>query len=81
MENIVPIKWNPDTPDATQIQVWNASDNLDTQCTFGWQLLTSSGEFVDTGSIFCTGQDYLNWDGNRQWPYNFVADTIGVTLV
>ena len=81
MEQIQPIKWNPNEPDATQIQVWNTNDNLDSQCTFGWQLLTANGTPVDTGAIMCYGQDYLQWDGNRQWPYNFVCDSLGLTLV
>jgi hypothetical protein len=81
MEQIQPIKWNPDKPEATQIQVWNSSDDLESQCTFGWQLLTDTGATVDTGSIFCTGVDYLQWDGNRQWPYNYVCNFLGLTLI
>jgi hypothetical protein len=66
---------------AEKIQVWNTNDNLDSQCTFGWQLLTASGAYVDTGSVFCAGQDYTQWDGNRNYPYTYVAGIIGVTLL
>jgi hypothetical protein len=81
MENIQPVLWSPVLPEATQIQVWNNNDDLETQCNFGWQLLTATGQYVDTGAIACTGDQYQQWDGNRQWPYNFVCDFLGLTLI
>lgn len=80
MQQIEPINWNPEQV-ATQLQVWNVSDNLETACTFGWQLLTAQGSYVDTGAVPCDGVTYLDWDGNRQFPYNYVANSIGVTLL
>lgn len=80
MQNIIPIKWNPDKPEATQLNVWNTDDNLNSQCLFGWQLLDDSGALVDNGTAPCTGVDYIQWDGNRQFPYDYIANTLGVTL-
>lgn len=80
MQQIEPINWNPEQV-ATQLQVWNVNDNLESGCTFGWQLLTAQGSYVDTGTVPCDGITYLDWDGNRQFPYNYVANTIGVTLL
>ena len=81
MQQIEPIAWIPGQPDATQIQVWNITDNLESNCSFGWQLLTAQGAFLDTGTLPCDGITYLDWDGNRVWPYEFVANTIGVVLI
>lgn len=80
MKKIVPIIWIPGEPKATQLQVWNINDNLQDSCSFGWQLLTEEGAPLDTGAIQCTGVDYLQWDGNRQFPYDYVANTLSVTL-
>jgi hypothetical protein len=81
MENIIPVLWSPVHPEATQIQVWNTNDDLQTFCLFGWQLFTAQGAVVDTGSISCNGENYASWNGNRQWPYNYVCDTLGLTLI
>ena len=81
MEQIEPIKWNPEKPEATQLNVWNTDDNLSTQCLFGWQLLTAEGALVDNGTAPCTGNDYAAWDGNRQFPYNYISKALGVTLI
>jgi len=80
MQDIQPIQWAPGVW-AEKIQVWNTNDNLESQCNFGWQLLTASGAYVDTGAVFCAGQDYSQWDGNRSYPYTYVAGIIGVTLL
>jgi hypothetical protein len=80
MQQIEPIVWTTKQV-ATEIQVWNINDNLDSNCTFGWQLLTADGAYVDTGTIPCESVEYQNWDGNRQYPYQYTADTIGVILV
>lgn len=80
MQDIQPIQWTPGVW-AEKIQVWNTNDNLESQCSFGWQLLTSQGAYVDTGAVFCAGQEYTQWDGNRSFPYTFVANFIGVTLI
>jgi hypothetical protein len=81
MEQIQPILWNPVTPEATQLSVWNTDDNLSNQCLFGWQLLTETGSLVDRGTVPCTGNDYVDWDGNRQFPYTYTAKALGVTLL
>jgi hypothetical protein len=81
MQNIIPIKWVPNKPDATIISVVNIDDNLETQSTFRWQLLDAIGALVDEGTVLCAGVEYLNWDGNRQFPYTFTADALGVTLL
>jgi hypothetical protein len=80
MQQIEPIQWNPEQI-ATQLQVWNINDNLETNCSFGWQLLTAQGAYVDTGTISCAGVEYLQWDGNRQFPYDFVANFLGLILI
>lgn len=81
MQNIEPIKWVPGKPDATQLQVWGTYDDLETFCNFGWQLFTATGEPIDTGAVQCSGVEYLNWDGNRQFPYDYVANFLGLILV
>lgn len=81
MQNIIPVSWIPGEPDATQLQVWNVNDNLESSCTFGWQLLTQQGAPIDTGAIECSGVEYLNWDGNRQFPYDYVANFLGLILI
>lgn len=82
MKQIEPIQYVPTSPlIATLITVWIISDNLVDQALFGWQLLTDQQEIVDNGTVACEGQDYANWDGNRQFPYTFTANALGVTLI
>jgi hypothetical protein len=80
MQNIEPIQYTDKPLIATQISVQNSNDNLEDSCLFTWQLYTEQGEYVDNGSIPCSGVEYLNWDGNRQFPYEYVANNIGVIL-
>jgi hypothetical protein len=81
MQQIQPILWNPTTPEATELSVWNNDDNLIDQCLFGWQLLTDTGALVDRGTAPCTSTDYTDWNGNRQYPYDYVAKALGVVLI
>jgi hypothetical protein len=82
MQQIQPIQYVPTSPlIATQINVWTVFDNLENMANFNWQLLTINGELVDWGTVTLSDQEYIGWNGNRQYPYSYTSQTIGVTLL
>jgi hypothetical protein len=81
MKAIEPIQYTPYPLIATEIRVTNNDDNLESQCAFYWWLFTADNTLVDNGAVMCDGDNYTTWDGNREYPYQFVADKIGVVLI
>ena len=86
------------------IQIWTASgtktaeffdariiaDDLETNCTFYWNLNASSvsedgskqpAEQLADGNVSMSGEDYLAWDGSNAAAYQFVASSIGVVII
>lgn len=90
------------------IQIWTASgtktaeffdariiaDDLETSCTFYWNLnaasvvsaedgsqSTQAGEQLADGNVSMSGEDYLAWDGSNAAAYQYVASAIGVVII
>jgi len=82
MKQITPVQ---DTNDksliATQLRVLGVSDDYETQATFNWYLFTETGELVNNGTVVCTEEDYLLWDGNNEFPYTFVAGVKNLEII
>lgn len=78
--NITPIKAIFDKPEADNLVVTIQSDNLTDLAQFNYTL--RSGELsLICGQVNVTGEDYSGWDGNNDFPYNFVAENIGVEII
>ena len=81
MRNIEPIRYTDEDVLSTQIRVGIVEDDLATFSRFAWWLFTAEGAPVDSGVIICDGDNYLSWDGNNEFPYEYTATTIGVVLI
>jgi len=93
MEKIEAVQiWkNGEQLEATLINAIIVNDNLESACTFYYQLLTggqgteampiSVGQSVAEGNISLSGEDYLAWNGSNDYAYSFIATKLNLTLV
>lgn len=85
MRNIIPTQQTTDGLFATQLIVTVKEENLESEATFRWQLLSELGEFVNMGEIPCATTNYLYWkserSGDNEFPYEFVANTINLEII
>lgn len=89
MKPIEPIQiWkNGESQEATLLVAYIINDNLESSCTFYYQLC-SSGEQPDTigqslaeGNVSMSGEDYLAWDGDNNYAYTYIAEQLNLTLI
>jgi len=80
---------------AVQLTAIIINDNLSSSATFYYDLkaadvttqdgegndVVSPGATLQNGNCSMGGVDYQNWDDSNDGAYDFVADSIGVTLV
>jgi hypothetical protein len=78
--NITPKTIIFNKPEADRLLVVIQSDDLTSTSIFRYTL-QSGGNVLMVNSISCTGEAYTDWDGNNDFPFNFVADTIGVEII
>ena len=82
---------NGEQLDASLLNAIIVNDNLETACTFYYQLLTggdgteampiSVGQSVAEGNISLNGEDYLAWNGSNDYAYEYIAEKLNLTLV
>jgi len=89
MKPIEPITiWkNGESQEANLLVAYIVNDNLESACTFYYQLC-SSGEQPDTigqsladGNVSMSGEDYLAWDGDNNYAYTYIAQQLNLTLI
>lgn len=89
MKPIEPIQiWkNGESQEANLLVAYIINDNLESSCTFYYQLC-SSGEQPDTigqslaeGNVSMSGEDYLAWDGDNNYAYTYIAQQLNLTLI
>ncbi len=78
--NITPIKAIFNKPEANRLSVEIQNDNLTASAQFSYKLLLEK-IFVMNGIVNCTEEDYLSWNGNNDFPFNFVAEQLGLTII
>jgi hypothetical protein len=78
--NITPFKAQFDKPEVNKMIVSITGDNLTNQASFSYTLLADDISVIN-GYTYCGGEDYSDWNGNNDFPFNFVADTIGVEII
>jgi len=65
-------------------------DNLQTSCSFFYQLRSSVegteempliiGQELTSGSISLSGDEYLEWDGSNDYAYDYIANKLNLTI-
>jgi hypothetical protein len=93
MRKIEPVQiWkNGEQLEASLLQATIINDNLESACTFYYQLLTggdgteampiTSGQSVAEGNISLSGEDYLAWNGSNDYAYDYIAEKLNLTLI
>lgn len=80
---------------AEQLSAIIINDNLSSSATFYYELkaadvttqdsegndVVTPGATLQNGNCSMGGVDYENWDDSNDAAYDFIADSIGVTLV
>jgi hypothetical protein len=65
---------------ATKLTVRSVFDDLKSQATFYYQLLSDDDKEVYSGNVNMQGLDYSKWNGSNTDAYAFVASAIKVTI-
>jgi hypothetical protein len=92
MRQIQPIQiWkNGEVKTASILDAQIINDNLESNCTFYWQLKeadsvvdeqTISGQTLADGNASLSGEDYDNWDGSNDYAFSYIANQINVVLL
>jgi hypothetical protein len=92
MREIQPIQiWkNGEVKTASILDAQIINDNLESNCTFYWQLKeadsvvdeqTISGQTLADGNVSLSGEDYDNWDGSNDYDFSYIATQINVVLI
>jgi hypothetical protein len=93
MKQIEPISvWkNGEQLEASLLNAIIVNDNLESACTFYYQLLTggqgteampiSVGQSVAEGNISLSGEEYLEWSGDNNYAYEYIASKLNLILI
>jgi len=82
MKQITPftIWYSGSTETATQINTYCINDNLTTQAEFYWALYDDNNNFLQSGNLTMTGNDYTAYETN-QYAYDWIAKQLNITYV
>ena len=82
---------NGEQLEASLLNAIIVNDNLESSCTFYYQLLTggdgteampiSVGQSVAEGNISLGGEDYLSWSGDNAYAFEYIAEKLNLTLI
>ena len=93
MKPIEPITiWkNGESQEANLLNAYIINDNLATACSFYYQLCSSGegteamplliGQTLAEGNVSMDGENYLNWDGNNDFVFTYIAEKLNLTLI
>jgi hypothetical protein len=87
----LPIWKNGESFEATILNAYIINDNLQSSCTFYYQLCSSGepteeiplvvGQALADGNVTMSGQDYLDWDDSNDAAYAYIAEKLNLTLI
>lgn len=82
---------NGEQLEASLLNAIIVNDNLESACTFYYQLLTGGdgteampiavGQSVADGNISLDGENYLSWDGSNDYAFSYIAEKLNLTLI
>ena len=93
MKPIEPITiWkNGESQEANLLNAIIINDNLATACTFYYSLCSSGegteamplviGQTLAEGNITMSGEQYLDWDGDNDFAFSYIAEKLNLTLI
>ena len=93
MKPIEPIQiWkNGESQEANLLVAYIINDNLESSCTFYYQLCSSGegtealplviGQTLAEGNVSMSGEDYLNWDGDNNYAYSYIAEKLNLVIL
>ena len=93
MRQIEPLSiWkNGQSQSANIINAYIINDNLETSCTFYYQLCEGGqgteemplvqGSTLADGNVSMTGENYLAWDGSNDYAFTYIAEQLNLTLL
>ena len=93
----VQIWYNGQAKEASVLDARIIYDDLKSSCTFyyelneadiiippiqeGGQETTQTGIKLADGNISLSEEDYLSWDGSNDYAYNFIPNTLNLTII
>lgn len=78
----VEVSWNSQVMyTLTSLNVNIITDDLSSMCALYFTVLDSDGNMRKQGNYYIQGEDYTNWDGNNDYPYQYVATQENLTLI
>jgi hypothetical protein len=93
MKSISPVTiWkNGESQEANLLNAIIINDNLQTSCSFYYQLC-SSGEGTESmpliihqtlaeGNLTMDGENYLAWNGSNDYAFDYIAEKLNLTLI
>jgi hypothetical protein len=93
MKKIEPVSiWkNGESQEANLLNAYIINDNLQSSCSFYYSLCASGegteamplviGQTLAEGNILMDGENYLNWDGNNDFVFTYIAEKLNLTLI
>lgn len=82
---IKPIKVKyTDTTESNVLIASLSNDNLLNSCNVSWSIgyLTNSGvSSTDSGTLIIDGSNYINWEGDSEYAFSFIADKMHFTIL
>jgi hypothetical protein len=93
MKSIKPIIiWkNGESQEANLLNAYIINDNLQSSCSFYYSLCASGegteamplviGQTLAEGNLTMDGENYLNWDGDNNYAFTYIAEKLNLTLI
>jgi hypothetical protein len=93
MKSISPVTiWkNGESQEANLLNAYIINDNLQSSCSFYYSLCASGegteamplviGQTLAEGNLTMDGENYLNWDGDNNYAFTYIAEKLNLTLI
>jgi hypothetical protein len=93
MKSIEPVTiWkNGESQKANLLNAYIINDNLQSSCSFYYSLCASGegteamplviGQTLAEGNVKMDGENYLDWDGDNDYAFTYIAEKLNLTLI